>query len=181
MLRKTPVLILTLFSSLSIAACHRAQLVDNNATDTDAMVMPDPIAFSDAQKEAIKVEFPAPYNAADLAEGEKEFVKCRACHTITPDKMNMTGPHLYGVFGRKSGTVSGYTFTEAMTQHGVVWGFDTLDTYLTSPQTVVKGTKMGFPGIADATKRHNLIAYLALETQPHPEVNNAATSSQSAP
>ena len=166
---------------LLLSACHRAAPA---AADNDGgadMTMADPVEYTDAQKTAILATFPAPYNAADLSEGEKEFNKCRACHTITPDKMNMTGPHLYGVFGRKSGTAPGYPFTEAMTNHDVVWGFDTLDTYLTSPQTVVKGTKMGFAGIQDAQKRRNLIAYVALESQPHPQVSSAATSSQPAP
>lgn len=173
-------LVALLAPTLLLGACHRAA----PAADTDDgadMTIADPVDYTDAQKAMILATFPAPYNAADLAEGEKEFNKCRVCHTITPDKMNMTGPHLYGVFGRKSGTAPGYPFTEAMTKHDVVWGFDTLDAYLTSPQTVVKGTKMGFQGIQDTEKRRNLIAYLALESQPHPDINNAATSSPSAP
>ena len=166
--------------ALLLGACHRTAPAADTGDGAD-MTIADPVEYSDAQKAAILATFPAPYNAADLAEGEKEFNKCRVCHTITPDKMNMTGPHLYGVFGRKSGSTPGYPFTEAMTKHDVVWGFDTLDAYLTSPQTVVKGTKMGFQGIQDADKRRNLIAYLALESQPHPEVSNAATGSPSAP
>ena len=151
---------------LAIGGCHKAPAADND--DGQTMVMAAPAEYTPAEKAAILATFPAPYNTADLEDGAKQFNKCRACHTITSDKMNMTGPHLYGVFGRKSGTEPGYTFTEAMTAHNVVWDFDTLDTYLTSPQSVVKGTKMGFAGITDETQRHNLIAYLKLETTPRP-------------
>lgn len=180
MSKPLPVLTALICATLCLCACHRAEPAADNDGGAD-MTLADPVDYTAAQKAAIQATFPAPFNKADLAEGEQEFNKCRACHTITPDKMNMTGPHLYGVFGRKSGTVAGYTFTEAMTRHNVIWGFDTLDTYLTSPQTVVKGTKMGFQGLPDPVKRRNLIAYLALESQPHPGISNAATSSSSAP
>lgn len=48
--------------------------------------------------------------AQDAANGEKEFRKCKACHTIeAPDgtavvKGGKTGPNLYGVIGRKAGS-----------------------------------------------------------------------------
>lgn len=178
---RLPLVVSTLvLPALLLSGCQRAQPAASNDAGTD-MTMAEAPDYTDAQKAAILATFPAPYNKADLADGEKEFAKCRACHTITPDKMDMTGPHLYGVFGRKSGTAPGYTFTEAMTKHDVVWDFATLDTYLTSPQTVVKGTKMGFQGLPDETKRHNLIAYLALESQPHTEAGSASASSSAAP
>lgn len=161
-----------LFSTIGLALTGCSPKADND--DAPDVVMATPHVYSDAEKIAIQATFPAPYNTADLAAGEKQFNKCRACHTIGPDKMNLVGPHLYGVFGRKSGTEPGYTFTEAMTSHNVTWGFDTLDTYLAAPQAVVKGTKMSYQGIKDETDRHNLIAYLKLETTPY--VPPAATS-----
>lgn len=161
---------------VSLAGCNKA--ADNDSGQT--MVMAEPAEYTPAEKAAIQASFPAPYNTGDLAEGEKQFMKCRACHTITSDKMNMTGPHLYGVFGRKSGTEPGYTFTDAMTAHNTVWDFDSLNTYLASPQAVVKGTKMSFPGIPDEAKRQDLIAYLKLETTPH-EAAGAESASASAP
>jgi cytochrome c len=94
--------------------------------------------------------------------------------------MNMVGPLLYGVFGRKSGTEPGYSFSEAMTAHDVTWDFDTLDTYIAAPQTVVKGTKMSYQGIKDETDRHNLLAYLKLETTPYAPPADAAESASSA-
>lgn len=32
-----------------------------------------------------------------------------------------TGPNLYGLFGRTSGTVEGYSYTQANRDKGVVW------------------------------------------------------------
>ncbi len=46
----------------------------------------------------------------DAAKGEKEFKKCRACHSIVDDageaivKGGKTGPNLYGVVGRVAGS-----------------------------------------------------------------------------
>ncbi len=164
-------------AGLVLSAC--SQKADND--DAPDVVMATPHTYTDAEKTAIRATFPAPYNTADLAAGEKQFTKCRACHTIGPDKMNLVGPHLYAVFGRKSGTEPGYSFTEAMTAHNVTWDFDTLDTYIAAPQTVVKGTKMSYQGIKDETDRHNLIAYLKLETTPYVPPAAASESASGAP
>jgi len=169
--------ILFLAAGLALTGC--GQKADND--DAPDMAVATPHVYTDAEKTAIQATFPAPYNTADLAAGEKQFTKCRACHTVGPDRMNLVGPHLYGVFGRKSGTESGYTFSEAMTAHNAVWDFDTLDAYIAAPQTVVKGTKMSYQGIKDETDRHNLIAYLKLETTPYAPTATASEAASSAP
>jgi cytochrome c len=43
----------------------------------------------------------------------------------------------------------------------LVWTPDVLDKYLDNPQSVVPGTKMPYGGLKNATKRANLIAFLA--------------------
>lgn len=108
---------------------------------------------------------PAPLNTADYANGQKQFAKCKSCHTISSDKKNLTGPSLYGVFGRTTATVEGYTYSDAMKSHGGKWDATTLDAYLKAPSTVVKGTKMSFAGIKNDKDRTDLIAYLAVEGQ----------------
>lgn len=173
-LNMTKMMVVTALALISLAGCNKK--ADND--DGQTMVMAEPAEYTPTEKAAIQASFPAPYNAADLVNGEKQFMKCRACHTITSDKMNMTGPHLYGLFGRKSGTEPGYTYSDAMIAHNTVWDFASLDTYLESPQAVVKGTKMSYPGIADTTQRRDLIAYLKLETTPR---GTASATSASAP
>lgn len=163
---------LALMMVLALAGCNRGA-----SGDGGDMAMADPVVHSPAEAAAIQATFPAPYNTADLAAGEKQFNKCRSCHMMAPGAMDMTGPNLYGVFGRVSGTKPGYPYSDAMIAHKTVWDFDSLNTYLTSPQTVVKGTKMGFLGIQDEADRRNLIAYLKLENTP---VSAAASDSASA-
>ena len=146
-----------------LAACG-PQGADNDGGE--AVTLAEPIVYTDAEKADIQKTFPAPYDTADLAAGEKQFNKCRACHTITPDGMNMSGPHLFGVFGRTAATAAGYPYSDAMRKHGVVWDYAALDTFIKAPQQTVKGTKMGYPGVPDDTDRHNLIAYIKLMSAP---------------
>ncbi len=101
-----------------------------------------------------------PALAQDVDAGEKAFLVCRACHQIGPNARNAVGPVLNGVIGRKAGTYPNYEYSAANKESGLVWGPDELDKYLTSPQTVVPHTKMIFPGLKDAQKRKDVIAFL---------------------
>ena len=93
--------------------------------------------------------------------GEDIYKKCVACHTITKDGANGIGPALHGVVGRKVASVTGYTYSSAMTAKGGVWDEATLDAYIAAPAKAVSGTKMMFAGISDAAERKALIDYLA--------------------
>jgi len=98
--------------------------------------------------------------AQDPSTGEKDFVVCRACHQIGPDAKNAVGPVLTGIVGRKAGTYPGYQYSPANRDSGITWTPEELDKYLTNPQKVVPHTKMIFPGVKDAQKRKDIIAYL---------------------
>ena len=95
----------------------------------------------------------------DAANGEKVFAKCKACHTVEVGK-NKVGPSLGGVVGRKSGTVEGFNYSDAMKKAGLTWDEATLNTYLTNPKQLVPGTKMAFPGLPKEQDRLDVIAYL---------------------
>ena len=98
----------------------------------------------------------------DAAAGEQVFKKCAACHSIA-DKANRVGPSLLGVVGRKTASVEGYAYSDAMKAYGAtgaVWDEKTLDTYLTDPKGTVGATKMAFAGLKDQADRDNVIAYL---------------------
>lgn len=158
---RAPLIISTMALTLALSACGEKPA--DTATEAAA---PAPVGPSDAEKAALLATLPAPYNTADLKAGEKAWNKCRSCHTLIDGGIDMVGPNLHGVFGRKSGGKAGYQYSEAMKTHGAVWDYATLDDYLTHPQSSVPGTKMGFMGIKDETERHNLIAYLKVETTP---------------
>lgn len=144
------------FTTVVLSAC--GQETSNEAP------RPTRPALTAEQKTALLATLPAPYNAADLANGQRVFARCRACHTITEGGPNMTGPNLYGVFGRAAGAAEGYSYSTAVRQAGFVWDADHLNNWLENPRTFLKGTKMSFAGIPDATDRRDVIAFLKVET-----------------
>jgi len=102
---------------------------------------------------------PAVASAQDLEAGKATFKKCAACHQFGK---NAVGPDLKGIVGRKSGSVEGFTYSEANKNSGLTWDEATLDKYLSGPATdTIPKTKMIFAGVKDETDRKNLIAYLA--------------------
>ncbi|MFO1254939.1 MAG: cytochrome c family protein [Sphingomonadaceae bacterium] len=96
---------------------------------------------------------------ADAGGKPAAFAQCQTCHAVEPGK-NGVGPSLAGVFGRKAGTVAGYTYSDANKNSGLTWDEKTLDTYLTNPMKMVPGTKMTFAGLTDAAQRKAVIDYL---------------------
>src|SRR5258707_3591211 len=59
-----------------------------------------------------------PGHAQDAASGEKIFVQCKACHQIGENAKNAVGPVLNGLFGRKAGTIAGYSYSPANKNSG---------------------------------------------------------------
>ena len=104
--------------------------------------------------------------SGDAARGQRLFnQQCRACHTLEKDGANTVGPNLHGLFGRKAGTLAGYSFSEAMTKSGIVWDEATLAEYNRDPKGKVPATKMMFNGIKQAGQLDDLLAYLKQATQ----------------
>jgi cytochrome c len=103
---------------------------------------------------------PVPGPARAQQPGEAVFKRnCAVCHTVEPDK-NKIGPSLFGVVGRKAGSVPGFDYSDANKKSGVTWTEQALDTYLTDPQKFIPGTKMVFAGLKNPEDRKALIAYL---------------------
>jgi cytochrome c len=98
--------------------------------------------------------------AQDLAAGENSFKKCLPCHAVGADAKNKIGPVLNGLEGRKSGTIEGYTYTEANRNSGIIWDDATFRDYIRDPRAKIPGTKMVFAGIKNDKEVADLWAYL---------------------
>ena len=124
--------------------------------------------ITDDQARLTLATLAAPYNAADLANGRSTFATCRTCHTLTQGGPRLTGPNLWGLFGRKVGSMEGFTYSTAVRDADFVWDTGNLDRWLSDPKQFLPGNKMIFSGIHDADDRRDVIAYVATQTQVPP-------------
>jgi len=98
--------------------------------------------------------------AQDAAAGEKVFAQCRACHQVGESAKNAVGPVLNGLFGRKAGSVEGYTYSPANKNSGLTWDEATFREYIQNPRAKIPGTKMIYAGLKDEQRITDLVAYL---------------------
>jgi cytochrome c len=103
-----------------------------------------------------------PAAGGDAGAGAKAFRMCAACHSLRPD-VNMSGPSLAGIWGRKAGSLSSFPrYSAALAGAGVVWNEQTLDAWLADPAELIPHNLMTIQGIADPRSRADLIALLRL-------------------
>ena len=94
-------------------------------------------------------------NAAD--RGRQMFERrCTGCHSLDTDK---EGPRLRGVYGRKSGTVPTFKYSDGVKKAAVTWDEKSLDNWLTEPDKFIADADMDFH-LEKATERADVIAYL---------------------
>lgn len=96
----------------------------------------------------------------DPVLGKKVFMRCVACHAVTPSAAAKMGPNLAGVVGRKAGASPAFKYSAAMKKASLKWDEATLDKWLTKPSAVVPGTSMAFAGIPNPDDRAAVIAYM---------------------
>jgi len=92
----------------------------------------------------------------DAVQGKAVFEKrCTGCHAMAVDR---EGPRLAGVYGRKAGNITGFTYSAGLKNSGVIWNDATLEKWLSGPDSVVPDAKMDFY-VPKAGERQDLIAY----------------------
>tara|TARA_B100001123_G_scaffold357092_1_gene411097 strand:- start:14 stop:538 length:525 start_codon:yes stop_codon:yes gene_type:complete len=113
-----------------------------------------------SSEDSVSGNIMALFASTSAADGAKVFKKCAACHSIAQGGANKIGPALWGVLGRKSGSVSGYKYSKAMAAHGKNWSFEEMNGFLIKPKEWMKGTKMSFAGLKNAKDRAAVILYM---------------------
>ena len=151
-------LILLSVLGLTLAGCGQS------GSSVAAPTTPPRPEATPAEKAALLAALPGPYNTADLDNGRRAFARCRSCHTINEGGPNMTGPNLWGIFGRPAGTHADYNYSAPLNAAGFDWDADRLDHWLQNPRGFLPGNKMTFAGLPDATDRRDVIAWLKVET-----------------
>jgi len=93
----------------------------------------------------------------DAVHGKAVFEKrCTGCHAMEADR---EGPRLAGAFGRKAGSVPGFTYSTGLKNLGLTWNDATLERWLSDPDMVVPDNNMSF-SVPKADERRDVIAYL---------------------
>ena len=106
------------------------------------------------------IALPTAALAQDGANGEKVFLQCRACHQVGESAKNGVGPVLNGLFGRKSGTVAGYNYSQANKESGITWEEPNFSEYIKDPKSKMPGTKMAYAGLKDESRIKDLVLFL---------------------
>jgi cytochrome c len=169
LIRTLPLFGLAAATLLVIAGCGPSG--GGSAAPNTAAEAPPPTpapVLTDAQKKALVAQLPAPYQGADLSNGEAKFALCRSCHTTAQGGDDMTGPNLWGIFGRKAGSKAGFTYSDDLKNAGWTWDADRIDKWIGNPRAVLAGTKMTFVGMPDANDRRDVVAFLKVQTSPPP-------------
>jgi cytochrome c len=98
--------------------------------------------------------------AQDVEKGATVFKKCLPCHSIGSGAANKVGPVLNGLDGRHSGSVPGFSYSDANKNSGIVWSEATFKEYIKDPRAKIPGTKMIFAGVKNDQEIDDLWAYI---------------------
>ncbi len=96
--------------------------------------------------------------AQSAARGQMLFEsRCVACHSLDE---NRVGPALRTVLGRKAGTAPDFDYSPALAGATHRWTGPLLRTWLTDPEKLVPGQRMGYR-VDDAKDRDDLVTFLS--------------------
>ncbi len=140
-----------------IAEAEAQEDVAEESTVEDAAE--DTVTAEAAAPEAGADDAVALLASADLANGESVWRQCRACH-VHDAEQNRGGPHLVGVIGREIGSVDGWRYSRALSEHGGVWTVDALLAWLDNPDSYIPGNQMAFRGLRNEQDRIDVLGFL---------------------
>jgi len=99
-------------------------------------------------------------HAQDVDPGKQQFLtSCGVCHLADPGAGTRQGPNLFGVYGRKVGSVADFKYSSALQSGDWIWNEATLDPWLTNSQEAHPGTFMAYRQ-GNPEKRKVVIEYL---------------------
>jgi cytochrome c len=106
---------------------------------------------------------PAGGTGGDARRGQQAYeARCGGCHSVDADRI---GPRHVGIVGRRAGSVAGFAYSEALRRSGITWDAALLDRWLTDPEALVPGQRMGYR-LADPQVRADIVAYLGTLAEP---------------
>ncbi len=85
--------------------------------------------------------------------------RCRVCHS-NDMKHPSYGPPLKNILGRKAGSVTGFNYSDALKNSGIVWNEEKLREWIKDNKSVMPGTRMRHVGITDKTEQDFILTFL---------------------
>jgi cytochrome c len=85
--------------------------------------------------------------------------QCATCHTNNLNDPARQGPSLFGILGRRAGSVEGFHYSAGFTKADFTWDDARLDAWMTNPQAIIPGAVMAYRQ-AKPEIRAAIIAYL---------------------
>lgn len=135
---------------LQYVAIHR----DARLTEPEIRILED---WAEAATDSKVPGVPGSSVAGDAARGELVFKKrCAGCHALAD---NREGPRLRDVYGRRSASVPGFDYSDALRNAAITWNDDTLEKWLTDTDSIAPGNNMSFR-VVRPQERADVIRYL---------------------
>ncbi|WP_137700883.1 c-type cytochrome [Marimonas lutisalis] len=133
----------------------------------DDVVYAWPVALLDKFDPAINGKRSFLREAESMPNGERQFMrKCSICHALEPGPSRKAGPSLHGLFGRRAGTLPGYTYSPTLLRADIVWDEATVDALFDEgPDHYIPGSKMPMQVIRKTSDRADLISFLKSATK----------------
>jgi cytochrome c len=98
--------------------------------------------------------------AAKPPDGPTLFKQqCAVCHSTNLTDPARQGPSLFGIIGRRAGSVEGFHYSAGFAKVDFVWDDGRLDAWITNPQEMIPGAVMAYRQ-AKPEIRAAIIAYL---------------------
>jgi colicin import membrane protein len=135
-------------------------------SEKEQEVPPHPNVENGAAKAVANVDEDS--EEGDIANGEKQAYRCKGCHSLEPDDEQMTGPNLFGIFGKTAGKVAGFNqYSDGLKNADVVWDevwlsawiCNSYDTLIAMTDDEKARTRMSIQGKC-GTNGQDIVAYI---------------------
>jgi cytochrome c len=91
---------------------------------------------------------------------ELYLARCSNCHSNEAGK-TLFAPTLFGLMGRRAGSVEGFPYTQKITLLGFDWSAERLSRWLSSSSLDSPILRMRHLGVEDPAERDALVAYIS--------------------
>lgn len=153
----------------ALSACGASEDAQKAATPTEVETVDadsnEATTATEPAADSVSATPPAATEDPLLKRGRIVWFQCRSCHTLKEGETHLTGPNLYGLFGRRAGGAEGFGYSNPLLESNIVWDAETLDPWLERPDQFIEGNVMAYAGLRRPADREAVIAYLLAETK----------------